>query len=131
MADKIWLTIKGNPVSKKNHSQIIKTGDGKLRLIPSKSYRDYRSVFLSQVPAAFRVGLNTPHRLKAVYYMANRRRVDLNNLIAATADLLVAANVLEDDNAGILYSLDGSRVQYDKANPRVEIELTAMAEGMG
>lgn len=120
------LVISGNPVSKKNHSQIIMV-KGHPRLIPSKPYREYEKVFQWQVPAAAKVRLNLPHTLKCVYYMETRRRVDLNNLIAATADLLVKAGVLEDDNAQIVYSLDGSRVEYDKENPRVEIELIPIA----
>jgi len=122
------FTIKGNPPTKKNSAQIIMAGSHP-RLIPSKAYREYEQIFLWQVPAKAKQKLNLPHTLRCVYYMQTRRRVDLNNLLAATADLLVKAGVLEDDNSRIIYSLDGSRVSYDKENPRVEIEIVPMAEG--
>jgi Holliday junction resolvase RusA-like endonuclease len=50
--------------------------------------------------------------------------VDLVNLVEATCDILVDAGVLVDDNSGIVTSHDGSRVLYDKTDPRVEIEIT-------
>jgi Holliday junction resolvase RusA-like endonuclease len=56
--------------------------------------------------------------------MPSKRRVDLANLTEALQDVLVKANVLEDDNSEIVVSTDGSRVKYDKARPRTEIIIT-------
>ena len=56
--------------------------------------------------------------------MRTHRRVDLVNLLEATCDILVDANVIADDNSGIVAGHDGSRVKYDKDNPRVEITIT-------
>jgi Holliday junction resolvase RusA-like endonuclease len=55
--------------------------------------------------------------------MPTRRKVDLVNLLEATHDILVKYEVLADDNSGIIYSVDGSRVMYDKENPRTEVEI--------
>ena len=55
--------------------------------------------------------------------MPTRHRVDLVNLLEATCDILVKANVIEDDNCKIIAMHDGSYVTYDKNNPRVEITL--------
>jgi Holliday junction resolvase RusA-like endonuclease len=55
--------------------------------------------------------------------MPTQRRVDLANLIEALQDILVAAHVLADDNCKIVVSTDGSRVFYDKSNPRTEVEI--------
>ena len=62
--------------------------------------------------------------VKCLYYMQTKRRVDLNNLLEATTDVLVKYKVLEDDNSNIVVSHDGSRVLYDKENPRTEITIT-------
>lgn len=124
----IRFVVQGQPATKKNSGRIVIAGNCP-KLIPSKTFKDYEDVFLWQVPADAKRRLNLPHTMKCIYYMGTRRRVDLNNLLAATADLLVKAGVLEDDNSSIVYSLDGSRVLYDKANPRVEIELIPMAGG--
>ena len=56
--------------------------------------------------------------------MPTRRRVDLLNLLEASLDILVDAGILEDDNSSIVVSHDGSRVLYDKENPRAEITIT-------
>lgn len=56
-------------------------------------------------------------------YMQTRRRVDDLNLFAALDDILVHENILADDNISIIRSRDGSRVSYDKENPRAEIYI--------
>lgn len=69
--------------------------------------------------------------VRCVYYMKTARRVDLANLIEATTDILVKARVLEDDNSKIVSAHDGSRVDYDKQNPRVEIWIEEMEDENG
>lgn len=67
--------------------------------------------------------IDYPILLKAVFYMSSRRRIDLNNALAFT-DLLVKAGTIEDDNCKIVVGFDGSRIDYDKENPRIEVEIT-------
>ena len=55
--------------------------------------------------------------------MPTRRIVDLTNLEEAIDDILVKYGVLKDDNSRILVSHDGSRVLYDKDNPRTEVTI--------
>ena len=71
---------------------------------------------------------HSPRERAGVYYMATRRKVDLANLIEATCDILVKAKVLADDNSQIVAAHDGSRVDYDKKNPRAEIWIEEMEE---
>ena len=117
----IKFTIPLNPVTKKNSQQIILVG-GRPRIIPSKKYKEYERdciPFLTHVePVTGRLNV------KAVYFMRTRRRVDLINLHEALHDILVKAGVLEDDNCKIIYSTDGSYVDYDKENPRTEVTIT-------
>ena len=119
--NEIKFTIPLNPVTKKNSQQIILVG-GRPRIIPSKKYKEYERdciPFLTHVePITGRLNV------KAVYFMRTRRRVDLINLHEALHDILVKAGVLEDDNCKIIYSTDGSYVDYDKENPRTEVTIT-------
>ena len=124
------LTIYGNPVTKKNSQRILykftKFGRKTPFIAPSKAYVDYETDCLRQIkrphsPISARVNV------RCVYYMT-ARRVDLANLIEATTDILVKAHVLEDDNSKIVAAHDGSRVDYDKQNPRVEIWIEEMEE---
>lgn len=123
------LTIYGNPVTKKNSQRILykftKFGRKTPFIAPSKAYVDYETDCLRQIkrphsPISARVNV------RCVYYMKTARRVDLANLIEATTDILVKARVLEDDNSKIVSAHDGSRVDYDKQNPRVEIWIEEM-----
>ena len=69
--------------------------------------------------------IDTPCEVRCLFYMPSRRRVDLTNLLESVDDALVAAGVLADDNSQIIVSHDGSRVLYDKDNPRTEVSITA------
>ena len=125
----LHLTIAGNPATKKNSSQIVTIG-GHPRLIPSKTYRAYEKSMLAQIPAHLCTKSAMPVTLKCVYYMETKRRVDLTNLLAATCDILVKAGVIEDDNCNVVVSHDGSRVLYDKENPRAEIDIIPIARSI-
>ena len=61
-------------------------------------------------------------------FMQTKRKVDDLNLYAALDDILVHENILADDNISIIRSRDGSRMFYDKENPRTEIYIYAYRE---
>ncbi len=96
-------------------------------MAPSKEFVDYQELCLRQIKTP-QMAISEAVNVKAVYYMPNRRRVDLVNLLEATCDILVKAGVLADDCATIVASHDGSRVLLDRQRPRVEIEITGMEE---
>lgn len=56
-------------------------------------------------------------------YMQTRRRVDDLNLYAALDDILVSEGIIRDDSIKYIRCRDGSRVLYDKENPRAEIYI--------
>ncbi|NCU25100.1 RusA family crossover junction endodeoxyribonuclease [Candidatus Nomurabacteria bacterium] len=118
------LTLFGRPITKKNHTQRTKTG----HQIQSVAYIQYEKDCLWQIPAKMRLSASGRFNMKALYYMTidyenTKAVVDLAGLIQATCDILVKARVIADDNCRIIAGYDGSRVLYDKQNPRVEIEL--------
>lgn len=118
----IKLEVFGKPITKKNSQQIVTNKVGRPFVIPSKQFKQYQKLFLSQVKYKGEP-INKPVNVKCVYFMPTRHKVDITNLLNATHDLLVDAKVIEDDNSKIVVSVDGSRVLYDKDNPRVEIEI--------
>lgn len=115
------ITIQLNPVTKKNSQQIIKIKN-RYMIIPSKQYKQYEKDVKQFMPDIEKI--NYPVNVKCLYYMKTKRKVDLNNLLEATTDVLVKYKILEDDNSKIVVSHDGSRVLYDKDNPRTEIIIT-------
>lgn len=114
------FTIRLAPITKKNHSQIITSPKtGRPMVIPSKQYKEYEHESAWFMPHIKTIDQSV--NIRAVFYMPTRRRVDLVNLLQALCDILVKYSVLEDDNCSIVASFDGSRVDYDKDNPRTEV----------
>lgn len=119
------FTIDLAPVTKKNHSQVIFVS-GRPRVIPSKQYIQYEKdcqFFMPRIST-----IDKPINVKAIYYMPTHRKVDLPNLHNALHDVLVHYGVVEDDNSNIIASTDGSRVRYDKENPRTEVEIKEVGD---
>lgn len=120
------IVIPIPPRTKKNSQQIVRI-KGRYMIIPSTAYRNYEKdclPFLTHVEPFF-----SPCNVKCEYFMPTRRKVDLVNLQEATLDILVKAGILIDDNSSVVVSMDGSRVYYDKENPRTEIEITEVKDG--
>lgn len=124
----IKFSIPYPPVTKKNHQRIMRGKNGRPFVRQSEAYLAYEALAMASIPKSCRVGVDRPVNIKAVYYMPTRRKVDLCNLHAALHDVLVKAGVIADDNCNIVASTDGSRVCYDKACPRTEVEIEE-AEG--
>lgn len=127
MMEPIAFTINIQPRTKKNSQQIlINHRTGRPFITPSSAYKAYQKAALMCIPPQARKGIDYPVNVRCIYYMGTRRRCDLNNLLEATADVLVDAGVLADDNSQIVAGHDGSRVLYDKDHPRTEITITRM-----
>lgn len=125
----IKITIPGNPRTKKNSQQImVNRKTGRPFVMPSAAFRQYQEEAGTYILPATRKGINYPVAVRCVYYMHTRRAVDLTNLLESTDDILVHCGVLADDNCRIIASHDGSRVRYDKQNPRTEITITRFEE---
>lgn len=60
--------------------------------------------------------------------MPTRRVVDLVGLLQAVDDVMVHYGTIKDDNSRIVAGHDGSRVLYDKENPRTEIVIEKIGE---
>lgn len=113
------IEIPLNPVTKKNHMQIVTNGKRPF-IIQSKAYREYEKQAMWFIRP---LGIDYPVNVKCLFYMKTHRRVDLVNLLEAIDDILVKAGALEDDNCEIVAGHDGSRVYYDKERPRTEIYI--------
>lgn len=117
------------PVTKKNSGQIVMRGSYP-KLLPSKQYMQFEK---DSAPYFLRVKMqageiNYPVNVKCIFYMETHRRVDLCNLLNAVDDAMFASGLVIDDNRDIIAGHDGSRVFYDKYNPRIEITITEIAD---
>lgn len=129
-------TIPLDPRTKKNHQMIAGSGQrcpycGKHKRqfirqgAPAGRYVIDAYSYLQPKPET---PISTPVHVQYRFYMKTHRRVDSLNLQAQADDLLVFAGILEDDNSNIVKSHDGTRVLYDKENPRTEIIITDYKE---
>ena len=118
----IWgCTIPGQPITKKNSQRIIINSKTKRPMImPSKQYKDYENSAKQYITPPEQP-IDKAVNVQCLYFMPSVRACDLTNLMEATHDILVKNKVLADDNNRIIESVDGSRVHYDKENPRVEV----------
>jgi Holliday junction resolvase RusA-like endonuclease len=121
------ITIFGNPITKKNSINMVDIGKqcpccrrkAKSIPLPSKAFKAYEKAAKEQLRLNSRKYKGAVE-IKALYWLKTARRPDLNNLMAATADILQNAGVIEDDKNVI--SWDGSRIAgIDRKSPRVEV----------
>lgn len=123
----IKYTIKLAPITKKNSQQILTNKKtGRSFIAPSSRFKQYEreaAWFLRPRPPR---PIECPLNIKCLFYMPTRRLVDLTNLLEAVDDVMVNEGIIKDDNSRIVVAHDGSRVLYDKDNPRTEITITRM-----
>ena len=121
----IEITVPLAPITKKNSMRIMHSSKtGKPFIMPSQKYMDYEAEAVWYcIGAGVRYPIEEPVEVKCLFYMPTRRRVDLTNLLESIDDVLVKSGVLKDDHSGIIVSHDGSRVLYDKQNPRTEVYI--------
>lgn len=120
------IVIPLPPRTKKNSQRIVLV-KGRPIVMPSAEYKRYEKACAPFMPK-LKEPIAEPVNVKCLYYMPTRRRVDLCNLIEATNDILVHYGVLADDNRDVVYAQDGSRVYYDKEQPRTEVEIEEIKE---
>ncbi len=118
----VQITLRGVPHTKKNSQRILRGTGGRRYVAPSETYMEYERACLYQIRRPRRA-IAEPVNVRCLYYMPDRRRVDLVNLLEATDDILVRAGVLADDCVAIVAAHDGSRVLLDRQRPRVEIVI--------
>lgn len=126
--DRVEICIPMQPITKKNSQEIryrtiVKNGRYKKvpYIVPSNQFTQYQkdaSFFLKSLH------IDYPMNVEAHYYMKTQGVVDLSNLHEAIHDIMVKTGVIVDDEAYFIVSTDGSRVHYDKDNPRTELIIT-------
>ena len=119
------ITIGIEARTKKNSMRLVKLG-GRIVPIPSKQYKEFEESCAWYLQPFTNMEIDYPVNVCCLFYMKTRRKVDLTNLLEAADDVLVKYHVLADDNMTIVAGHDGSRVLYDKEDPRIEITITKM-----
>ena len=110
--------------SKKNSQQIlINHRTGRPFVAQSKLYKQFENqcgLYLRK----YKLNINYPINIKAIFYVPDKRKRDLTNLENAIADVLVKYQVIQDDNYNIIQSWDNSRIIYEKDREEIIIEIS-------
>lgn len=132
----ISIIIPLEPITKKNHQEILKNRTtGKHFVSPSKQYKQYArdamwyltNPFYNEAIMRGRA-IDFPVSVKCLFYVSTFKDCDLTNLLESIDDILVGAGILTDDSYKVLNNHDGSRVLYDKENPRTEIYIEVIED---
>ena len=118
----LCINIPIPPRTKKNSQRIVLV-KGRPIIMPSALYKQYEKDCKPFLPK-LDTPIDYPVNIKCLYYMPTRRKCDLTNCLEATDDMLTHYGIILDDNYSIVFSHDGSRVSYDKDNPRTEIYIS-------
>lgn len=102
------------PVCGKYAKQFIRNG---------KSTTDYAFKAVQYLQPKPQKPIEGPVWLVYRLYTGTWHRKDDLNLYEALDDILVSNGILKDDDRKTIRSRDGSRVLYDKENPRAEIYI--------
>lgn len=119
----IKITIPLLTIPKKNSQQILYNSRTKRPFImQSKRYLNFEKE-CEYYLLNYKLKINEPINLKCTFYVSDRRKRDLANLLESIQDILVKYEVIEDDNYNIVMSTDGSRIIYEKGRNETIIEI--------
>ena len=114
--------------SKKNSQNIIvNPRTYKPMIIQSKLYKQFEQE-CGYYLLKYKKNISTPVNLKCTFYVKDRRKRDIVNLLNAIQDILVKYGVIADDNYNIVKSVDGSRIIYEKGREETIIEIESKGE---
>lgn len=120
------------PITKKNSQQIFfNHRTNRPFIAPSRKYKQYENDAGFYLLRAGAYSGEYPVNVKCLFYMPTNRRVDLVNLLESVDDILTHYGIVPDDSAEFIAGHDGSRVLYDKDNPRTEIYITKLEDLAG
>jgi Holliday junction resolvase RusA-like endonuclease len=121
----MWqLVIHGNPATKKTSNRLFRVR-GRTVVAPSAVHDNWFRRALPEVKAAWRrAPLTEPVSVKALFFRADGRRVDLVNLMQALADLLERGGVVKNDQ--LIRAWDRSRLLRDPNDPRIELVVSPL-----
>lgn len=115
------------PITKKNSQQILFNPKTRKPFVaPSVKFKEYQAAAGAYIKRFGAIAPEQTVNVQCLFYMPTRRRVDLTNLLEAIDDILVYYRVVVDDDFNHIGGHDGSRVYYDKVNPRTEIVISPL-----
>ena len=119
----IKIVIPAKTIPKKNSQQIIvNPRTHRPMVIQSKNYLAFEKQ-CKEYLKDYKLKIDYPINLKCTFYVPDRRKRDIVNLLNAIQDILTKYEVIEDDNYNIIASIDGTSIIYEKGREETIIEI--------
>jgi Holliday junction resolvase RusA-like endonuclease len=121
----INLILNGNIPSKKNSRINFCRGNRPIS-IPSNEYRKWHE------EQSWQIARHRPKepikkcKIEFVYWVATKRKADLDNKNSSILDLLVDCQFIEDENYFVVVEENSKLAGIDKVNPRCEIKINIL-----
>ncbi len=120
------ITLSGQTPSHKNSKQLFRVGNRRI-VANNNKYLQWRNGAIVEAKSQMMRSCTGTVGLIVEFYTKDKRARDLDNMLASVQDVLVAANVIEDDNCFILSQVIATFAGIDQANPRAEVAITEMS----
>lgn len=126
----VTFTILSAPRTKKNSSRLVRTGRmGRHRIIPSKAHEEWHANACRQGwvikeelrSAGHELPITQPVNVTAIFYRSQNSG-DACGFYQALGDWLEDMLILKNDKQ--ISSWNGSRLDKDVENPRIEVTIT-------
>lgn len=120
------IILHGQTPSHKNSKQMFRSSrTGKMFPANNNKYLAWKNSAI--VDANLSKEKYSDSRLKLCmsvrFFVKDKRRRDLDNMVASVQDVLVEAGIIQDDNAFCLSTIFAHLQGIDKENPRAEISF--------
>lgn len=123
--------IDGQPMSKKRNWTIAWQNGSPPRIVLTTKYKAWAKSAEDQLwlqRMQYQASMHGPWEpidepvwVEFIFYMRDKKRYDLSNLIQGAEDALVDAGILKDDS--LIESYDGSRKWLGKEEPKILIKI--------
>lgn len=132
MAPYLRFTIPGQTIAKKNSQRVVRLGS-RAAIRPSKAYDAWEKAALLELALQRIPAWPGPYpvELRLFFFRQTMAKWDISNMIEGTQDVLQKAGILADDSMlHVVPVIDMRPSGYgwaiDKANPRVEVMISAI-----
>lgn len=122
---KTRIIIRGQvPAKKNNRKPFIR--DNRIMNFPNRSYTQWEQDALWQLKLHSIAPklLVYPIRIAMTFYVKDNRNRDMDNMLASVMDVLQKAEIIADDSWQVCPDITLKCEGVDKANPRVDIEIS-------
>ena len=122
------FTLLGSIPSKKNSRTIfINKKTGKIGNIPSPRYQKWHREQSEALEGLFKgLPISVPIKITVDFYLIDKRRRDLSNMVESINDLLVDTMIIADDYWAIVAEQHTTFKGIDRENPRAIIHLEVL-----